>query len=167
MKSIAGSLRLDLAAFRELEAFAQLGTDLDKATQAQLDRGYRMVEVLKQGQFKPLHVADQVMIIFAGAKGYLDKIPRNQVQAWEIQFLRFMKEQRKAVRDQIVKERKLSKEVEASLKAAIEAFVPQFKAPGQASTATPKETSLKSGEPPAKPREMNVKEGEPPMKVGH
>jgi F-type H+-transporting ATPase subunit alpha len=167
MKSIAGSLRLDLAAFRELEAFAQLGTDLDKATQAQLDRGYRMVEVLKQGQFKPLHVADQVMIIYAGAKGYLDKIPRNQVQSWESQFLRFMKEQRKTVRDQIMKERKLSKEVEASLKAAIEAFVPQFKAPGHASTGTPKETSLKSGEPPTKPREMNVKEGEPPVKVGH
>jgi F-type H+-transporting ATPase subunit alpha len=167
MKSIAGSLRLDLAAFRELEAFAQLGTDLDKATQAQLDRGYRMVEVLKQGQFKPLQVADQVMIIYAGAKGYLDKIPRNQVQAWESQFLRFMKEQRKAVRDQIVKEKKLSKEVEASLKAAIEAFVPQFKAPGQASMGTPKETSLKAGEPPVKPRETGVKEGEPPVKAAH
>ena len=77
MKSIAGSLRLDLAAFRELEAFAQLGTDLDKATQCQLDRGYRMVEVLKQGQFKPLHFADQVMIIYAGTKGYLDKVPRS------------------------------------------------------------------------------------------
>ena len=76
MKSIAGSLRLDLAAFRELEAFAQLGTELDKATQSQLDRGYRMVEVLKQPQFQPMNVADQVMIIFAGTKGYLDKVPR-------------------------------------------------------------------------------------------
>src|SRR5205085_9565593 len=108
MKSIAGSLRLDLAAFRELEAFAQLGTDLDKATQAQLDRGYRMVEVLKQGQFKPLHFADQVMIIYAGAKGYLDKVPRNQVNAWESQFLQFMKEQRKDVRNTLIKEKKLS-----------------------------------------------------------
>ena len=87
MKQIAGSLRLDLAAFRELEAFAQLGTELDKATQSQLDRGYRMVEVLKQGQFKPMNVIDQVMIIFAGSKGYLDKVPRDEVAVWEEQFL--------------------------------------------------------------------------------
>ena len=83
MKQIAGSLRLDLAAFRELEAFAQLGTELDKATQAQLDRGYRMVEILKQPQFKPMHVVDQVMIIYAGTKGYLDKVPIKQVSKWE------------------------------------------------------------------------------------
>ena len=87
MKQIAGSLRLDLAAFRELEAFAQLGTELDKATQSQLDRGYRMVEILKQPQFKPMHVVDQVMIIYAGTKGYLDKVPIKQVPAWEEQFL--------------------------------------------------------------------------------
>src|SRR6184192_3510957 len=73
MKSIAGSLRLDLASFRELEAFAQLGTDLDKQTQAQLDRGYRMIEILKQKQFRPMHVIDQVMIIYAGTKGFIDK----------------------------------------------------------------------------------------------
>ncbi len=79
MKQIAGGLRLDLAAFRELEAFAQLGTELDKATQAQLDRGYRMVEMLKQPQFKPMNVIDQVMIIYAGTKGYLDKVPIKQV----------------------------------------------------------------------------------------
>ena len=76
MKQIAGSLRLDLAAFRELEAFAQLGTDLDKATQSQLDRGYRMVELLKQPQFKPMNIIDQVMVIFAGTQGYLDKVER-------------------------------------------------------------------------------------------
>src|SRR5207245_11387684 len=75
MKQIAGSLRLDLAAFRELEGFAQLGTELATATQAELDRGYRMVEILKQPQFKPMNVIDQVMVLYAGAKGYLDKIP--------------------------------------------------------------------------------------------
>src|SRR5216110_2173892 len=124
MKQIAGSLRLDLAAFRELEAFAQLGTDLDKATQSQLDRGYRMVEILKQGQFKPLHFADQVMIIYAGTKGYLDNIPRNQVSEWERQFLRFMQEQRKDVREAIVqgRDKKLAGDMEAKLKAAIDAF---------------------------------------------
>jgi F-type H+-transporting ATPase subunit alpha len=163
MKTIAGSLRLDLAAFRELEAFAQLGTDLDKATQQQLDRGYRMVEVLKQGQFKPLHFADQVMIIYAGAKGYLDKVPRNQVQEWERQFQLFMKEQKADVRNQLISEKKLSKEMEASLKAAIEAFVPQYKAPNTANTTPAKSTAIKEGDAPIKPRETNIKEGEPPV----
>jgi len=128
MKKIAGSLRLDLAAFRELEAFAQLGTDLDKGTQQQLDRGYRMVEILKQPQFKPLHFADQVMAIYAGTKGYLDKVPRNKVLAWEEQFVRFMREQKPDVRNALVKERKLTPEIENGLKAALEAFGHQFKA---------------------------------------
>jgi F-type H+/Na+-transporting ATPase subunit alpha len=127
MKSIAGSLRLDLAAFRELEAFAQLGTELDKATQAQLDRGYRMVEVLKQQQFKPMHAIDQVMVIFAGSKGYLDKVPRNEVAAWEDQFLKFMREQAADVRNKLLKERKLTKEIEEALHAAIKRFEPQYK----------------------------------------
>src|SRR5207244_10282206 len=110
MKDIAGGLRLDLASFRELEAFAQLGTDLDKATQAQLDRGYRMVEILKQPQYRPMHVADQVMIIYAGSKGFLDNVPIRQVSAWEEQFLRFMREQKPDVRNRVLKERKLTKE---------------------------------------------------------
>jgi F-type H+-transporting ATPase subunit alpha len=132
MKQIAGSLRLDLAAFRELEAFAQLGTELDKATQAQLDRGYRMVEILKQPQFKPMHVVDQVMSIYAGSKGYLDKVPVKQVAAWEEQFLRFMREQRPDVRTALMKERKLRVNAQKvvdddRLNAAIEAFQPQFR----------------------------------------
>ena len=79
MKSVAGGLRLDLAAYRELEAFAQLGTDLDPATQRQLDRGRRMVELLKQPQYKPLHEIDQVFVIFAGTRGYLDGVPVDKV----------------------------------------------------------------------------------------
>jgi F-type H+/Na+-transporting ATPase subunit alpha len=129
MKQIAGGLRLDLASFRDLEAFAQLGTELDKATQSQLDRGYRMVEILKQPQFKPMHVADQVMIIFAGTKGYLDKIPQKQVPAWEEQFLRFMREQKSQIRNAIMKERKLTPETEKQLAAAIQTFQAQFKPP--------------------------------------
>ena len=159
MKSIAGSLRLDLAAFRELEAFAQLGTDLDKATQSQLDRGYRMVEVLKQGQFKPLHFADQVMIIYAGAKGYLDKIPRTAVSGWEAQFQRFMKEQRKEVRDQLVKDKKLSPDLEAKMRSAIEAFQSQYKAPGSETAKATPSSAVKEGEAPLKPRETNIKAG--------
>src|SRR6185295_3378719 len=83
MKQIAGSLRLDLAAARELEAFAQLGTELDKATQRQLDRGRRMVELLKQGQFIPFHITDQIISIFAGTRGILDDVPIANVAAVE------------------------------------------------------------------------------------
>jgi F-type H+-transporting ATPase subunit alpha len=129
MKQVAGSLRLDLAAFRELEAFAQLGTELDKATQAQLDRGYRMVEVLKQKQYQPMNVVDQVLSLFAGTKGYLDKVPRAQVEAWEQQFLTFMREQGSDVRNTLARERKLSPALEQQLKAAIERFQPQFQPP--------------------------------------
>jgi F-type H+/Na+-transporting ATPase subunit alpha len=127
-KKVAGGLKLTLAAFRELEAFAQLGTELDKVTQQQLDRGYRMVEILKQPQFKPMLVVDQVMIIYAGNSGALDKVDRSKVQAWEEQFLRFMREQKSDVRDRLTKEKKLTPELEEKLKAAIAAFQPQFKA---------------------------------------
>ena len=127
MKKVAGGLRLDLAAFRELEAFAQLGTELDKATQRQLDRGYRMVEILKQPQYQPMHVVDQVMIIYAGTEGYLDKVPRQaRSRAWEEQFLSFMREQKPEVRNRLAKEKKLTDAIEADLKAALAEFQPQF-----------------------------------------
>jgi F-type H+-transporting ATPase subunit alpha len=131
MKQIAGSLRLDLASFRELEAFAQLGTELDKATQTQLDRGYRMVEILKQPQFKPMPVVDQIMVLFAGTKGYLDNIPIPQVSAWEEQFLRFAREQRPQARQMLMKERKFNPTIEKELQKTIETFQPIFKAPGK------------------------------------
>jgi F-type H+-transporting ATPase subunit alpha len=139
MKQVAGGLRLDLAAFRELEAFAQLGTELDKATQSQLDRGYRMVEILKQPQFKPMNVIDQVMIIYAGTKGYLDKVPAKDVRAWEEQFLRYMHERQPEVGNAIRKERKLSKEIEQQLTAAITNFQAQFKPAG----ASPRSDAIK------------------------
>ncbi|GIW83059.1 MAG: hypothetical protein KatS3mg105_4866 [Gemmatales bacterium] len=129
MKQIAGSLRLDLAAFRELEAFAQLGTELDKATQGQLDRGYRMVEVLKQGQYKPMHVVDQIMIIYAGTKGFLDDVEVRHVHAWEEQFLTFMREQMPEVRQKLMDEKQFTDEIEQQLQNAISTFKPQFKAP--------------------------------------
>ena len=131
MKQIAGSLRLDLASFRELEAFAQLGTDLDKATQSQLDRGYRMVELLKQPQFRPMKVIDQVMVIFAGTRGYLDKVERRKVLDWQDQFLRFMHEQRPDVLHELATKRSLDEkknaDLVAKLRKAIEDFQPQFK----------------------------------------
>jgi F-type H+-transporting ATPase subunit alpha len=139
MKQIAGGLRLDLASFRELEAFAQLGTELDKATQGQLDRGYRMVEVLKQPQFKPMDVLDQVMVIFAGTRGYLDKVPVKEVLAWQDQFLQFVHEQRPQVYEALKKARKFSPEIEKQLGDAITAFQPQFKPAPTNPLARPKE----------------------------
>ena len=92
MKKTAGSLRLDLAQFRELQAFAQFGSDLDKATQAKLTRGERLVEILKQGQYRPVEVAEQVMIIYAGTSGALDEIPASKVGEFEQQFLDYMRD---------------------------------------------------------------------------
>src|SRR5206468_2886644 len=128
MKQIAGGLRLDLAAFRELEAFAQLGTELDKATQSQLDRGYRMVEILKQPQFKPMHVIDQVMSIYAGTTGALDDLPIREVQRFEREFLEFVKVQRPQLREALDREKKLTDPIVADLKAALKDFKAQFKA---------------------------------------
>ncbi|HEV3137747.1 MAG TPA: F0F1 ATP synthase subunit alpha [Pirellulales bacterium] len=126
MKKVAGGLRLDLASFRELEAFAQLGTDLDPATQSRLDRGYRMVEILKQGQYEPLNVVDQILIIFAGTRGHLDKIPRTEVAAWEKQFLTFMRDQKPEIRDKIVETRDLDDAAMKSIADAIGEFQKQY-----------------------------------------
>ena len=126
MKKVAGGLRLDLASFRELEAFAQLGTELDKATQGRLDRGYRMVELLKQPQYQPLHFADQVVSIYAGTKGYFDTIPVALVLEAETELLRFMREQKSELRDAITNSKALDDASEASLKQALLDFLAQW-----------------------------------------
>ena len=105
MKEVAGSLRLDLAAFRELEAFAQLGTDLDAASQRQLDRGARMVELLKQGQYSPYEVFDQCLSIFAGSKGLLDDVDLDKVLDFEESLLEYFKSTKKDLRDKLVEAR--------------------------------------------------------------
>jgi len=121
-KKVSGGLRLDLAAFRELEAFAQLGTELDKATQSQLDRGYRMVELLKQPQYQPLSMEDQVVSIFAGTQGYFDKVPVNDVAAAEKELLTFINEQYSEVTGTIAETGKLDDETEEKLRAALVEF---------------------------------------------
>jgi F-type H+-transporting ATPase subunit alpha len=126
MKKVAGGLRLDLAAFRELEAFAQLGTDLDPATQARLDRGYRMVEILKQGQYVPLNVVDEVLIIYAGTRGFLDKVPRTQVAQWEREYVQFMREQKSEIWKKINDTKDLDDAAMESINAAIREFQGQF-----------------------------------------
>ncbi|GJQ29448.1 MAG: ATP synthase subunit alpha [Phycisphaerae bacterium] len=122
MKKIAGSLRLDLAAFRELEAFAQLGTELDKATQRQLDRGAAMVELLKQPQYVPFHVVDQVISIYAGTKGYLDDVDLGDVRAFEQALLDYFKGVGKPVWDELNAKRALDSDAEKKLEAALKAF---------------------------------------------
>ena len=122
MRSVAGRLRLDLAQFRELEAFASFASDLDKATKAQLDRGARIVEVLKQPQYAPMPVDEQVMAIYAATNGHIDDIAVDRVQAWEKDFLAFMRKSWPQVGQAIRKEKVLSKETEAALKEGIEAF---------------------------------------------
>ena len=125
-KKVAGGLRLDLAAFRELEAFAQLGTELDKETQARLDRGYRMVELLKQPQFQPLHFADQVTSIFAGTQGFFDAVPVNRVAEAERELLRFMREEKSEVRNAIISSKNISGDTEKLLRAALDEFRTRF-----------------------------------------
>jgi len=122
MKKIAGSLRLDLAQYRELQAFAQFGSDLDKSTQRQLTRGERMVEILKQGQYVPMPVEKQVAIIFAGTQGYLDDVPADQVLPWEAEFLAYMEEKHTDVLAEIRTSGKLEDATVESLKAAIAEF---------------------------------------------
>jgi F-type H+-transporting ATPase subunit alpha len=126
MKKISGSLRLDLAAARELEAFAQLGTELDKATQKQLDRGRRFVELLKQGQYIPFVVTDQIISIFSGSKGYLDDVPVPQVRAFETGLLEYFKTVAKPVRDELDQKKALDAELEKKLEAGIKEFKASF-----------------------------------------
>jgi F-type H+-transporting ATPase subunit alpha len=126
MKKVAGGLRLDLAAFRELEAFAQMGTDVDPATQARLDRGRRMVEILKQGQYEPMHVVDQVLIIYAATRGHLDKIPARDVQNWEKQFLVFIHNQKPEIWDELNQKKDVADDLNRKIESAVKEFQAQY-----------------------------------------
>ncbi len=125
MKKVAGSLRLDLAQYRELEAFAQLGTDLDKATKKQLDRGAILVEILKQGQYSPMSVEKQMIIIFAGTQGYLDSIPIDMIRSFENRFLDYMQKEQSNIL-KMIREAKVI-ENETKLRSIIEEYVNDFK----------------------------------------
>ncbi|MCK6578169.1 MAG: F0F1 ATP synthase subunit alpha [Anaerolineae bacterium] len=122
MKKVAGGLRLDLAQFRSLAAFAQFGSDLDKSTQRQLDRGLRLTELLKQPQYQPLSLTDQVAILYAGTRGMLDTVPVDRVRAWLEAFLRAYHSQYADIADDIDSKKLVSDETEAKLKAAIAEF---------------------------------------------
>jgi F-type H+-transporting ATPase subunit alpha len=123
MKQVAGRLRLDMAAFRELAAFAQFGSDLDKATQAQLNRGQHLQEILKQPQYEPMSLDGQIIIIYAGTNGFADQVPLEQMRAWEVALLRFMERSYPEVGRDIIEKKRLTDENTARLRSALDAFI--------------------------------------------
>ncbi len=122
MKQVAGRLRLDMAAFRELAAFAQFGSDLDAATQARLNRGQRLQEILKQPQYEPISLANQVMTIYAGTNGFADEVPLDRMPEWEGALTRYMESSHPEIGRAIDEQGRLSDETEEQLKAALESF---------------------------------------------
>jgi F-type H+-transporting ATPase subunit alpha len=127
MRQVAGTLRIDLAQFRALEAFALFASDLDKASRAQLDRGNRMVELLKQGQYQPMPVEQQVISIWAGGNGFLDPIPVPEVRRFERELLDYMEANHPEIGQHIREHGTLPKEVEARLREAVTEFARRFR----------------------------------------
>ena len=127
MKKVAGSLKLDLAQYRELESFAKFGSDLDKSTQRTLAKGARLVELLKQGQYAPVPVEKQVVSIYYGTKGFMDEIPVKDVKRFEKEVLEFIEVKYKQIFDSIKKDKDVSKETEELLKKAGQEFLSTFK----------------------------------------
>lgn len=127
MKKIAGRLRLELAQYRELAAFSQFASELDKATQAQLHRGERMIEILKQPQYEPMPVEEQIIVIFAGVSGYLDDLKLEEIKKFESELLKYFKDKCPQILIKIKKEKEIVQEVEEELKKVIENFKEEFK----------------------------------------
>jgi F-type H+-transporting ATPase subunit alpha len=127
-KQVAGPLRLDLAQYREMAAFAQFGSDLDKATRALIDRGERMTELLKQPQYQPMAVEDQAVVLYAGTNGYLDDLPVSAVAKFEAGFLKFIKATYPEIPKAIREEKQISKDTDAALKKAVKEFKDTFAA---------------------------------------
>jgi F-type H+-transporting ATPase subunit alpha len=128
MRQVAGTLRLDLAQYRELAAFAQFGSDLDKATQAQLTRGARLVEILKQPQYEPLPVARQIALVFAGTNGYLDAIPVSDVHAFEVGLYQFIDSREPQLFQNIAEKKQLDDQLKGTLNAVVKEFAATFAA---------------------------------------
>jgi len=126
MKKVAGRLRLDLAQYRELEAFAQFASDLDETTRKQLERGKRLTEILKQDQYVPMPVENQVAILYAGVNGYLDDVPVEKLKEWEDKFYAYLKSEPTGVLAEIAKEKELTTKIEENLKTAITDFKASF-----------------------------------------
>jgi F-type H+/Na+-transporting ATPase subunit alpha len=132
MRKVAGSLRLDMAQYRELEAFAQFGSDLDKSTQRQINRGRRLVEILKQPQYVPMPAEKQVMILFAGTFGYLDEVPVDSVSEYEKQMLEFVGTKHPEILKEIKEKGIISDDLEGKMKKALDQFKGMFQPASQA-----------------------------------
>jgi F-type H+-transporting ATPase subunit alpha len=128
MKKVAGTLRLDLASFREMEAFAQFASDLDQSTQQQLARGQRLVELLKQGQYKPMAVEQQVLALFAATKGYTDDVPVKKIAEYERELIAYFESEQKQVMDELRSIQALDDSVLDGLQKGIVAFNTRFNA---------------------------------------
>jgi F-type H+-transporting ATPase subunit alpha len=128
MKQVAGTLRLELAQYREMAAFAQFGSDLDQATQRQLNRGSRLVELLKQGQYEPLPVEKQILIIFAGTNGFVDDLPAAALKKYEQELYAFVESRHAQLFADILKKRELDNELRERIKKVLEEFKGTFKA---------------------------------------
>jgi len=163
MRQVAGQLRLDLAQYRELAAFAQFASDLDTQTRNQLERGARLTELLKQDKYQPVPLSEQVAVIYAGTQGYVDKVPTARVLEWEAAFVRFMRSERPGVLEAIDKQKALDDNLFARLKAAISTFNHQFGVEGygdvpdpapkaEASSGPSPQPSPRKGEGDAKPK---------------
>jgi len=122
MKQVAGTLKLDLAQYRELAAFAQFGSDLDKATQAQLDRGVRLVELLKQPQYKPMSLGQEIVVLFAGTKGFIDKYDIEKVRIYEEQLLAFVESKHPDIIKEIEDKKIISPDLEKKMKEVMTSF---------------------------------------------
>lgn len=127
MKRIAGTLRIDLAQYRELEAFAKFGSDLDKATQQQIRRGERLVEILKQKQYVPMNVENQIIIVYAATKGYLDELPVSSLKQYESDFLSEMENMHKDILNDIAEKKDLTEDITKKLDEVIKKFTERFK----------------------------------------
>jgi len=126
MKQVAGSIKLELAQYREMAAFAQFGSDLDAATQRLLNRGARLTELLKQPQFSPMPVEEQVISIYAGVRGYLDKIAVNQVGKFEQELLRSIRSKNPEILESLRKDKQITPDLETKLKATLDTFAASF-----------------------------------------
>jgi F-type H+-transporting ATPase subunit alpha len=126
MKKVAGKMRLELASYREMKAFAQFGSDLDKATQQQLARGERMTELLKQAQYSPMSMEEQVVVIYAGTNGFIDDYPVSVIERYEAELMSFMKSRKQTLIDEIKSTGALGADTEKQLRDALTEFAKQF-----------------------------------------
>jgi F-type H+-transporting ATPase subunit alpha len=151
MRQVAGKLRLDLAQYRELAAFAQFASDLDTQTRNQLERGARLTELLKQDKYQPVPLAEQVAVLYAGTQGHLDKVPVTRVREWEASFIRFLKSERQGILEEIDRQKALDDHLFARLHAAVSTFNHQFGIEGFNDEPDPAPAAAPAREPAKEP----------------